>query len=94
MKRLNERFVRAAAELGLPVGREGGYTLHSLRHSFETIAVNNGIPQRAIDTWLGHRSDRSMGSIYYGLRDEDSQAFMRRVPFGAGTPAADAGREG
>jgi hypothetical protein len=54
--------------------------------------VNRGIPQRVVDTWLGHRSDRSMASIYYRLTDEESQNFMRQVPFfGISKPAADAG---
>ena len=50
-------------------------------------------PQRVIDAWLGHRSDRSMAAVYYRLRDEDSQSFMGKVPFGTGEPAADAGKE-
>ena len=41
--------------------------------------------------WLGHRSDRSMASVYYRLSDEDSQHFMLKVPLGTGEPAADAG---
>jgi integrase len=82
VKRLNEDFLRVVASLGLPKGREGGFTLHSLRHFFETFTVNEGIPQRVVDTWLGHRSDRSMAAIYYRLKDEDSQRFMGKVPFG------------
>jgi integrase len=83
VKRLNEVFERVAKHLGMPVGRkQGGFTLHSLRHFFETYTVNAGIPQRAIDTWLGHRSDRSMASIYYKLSDSDSQRFMTQVPYG------------
>jgi hypothetical protein len=78
----------------LPVGREAGFVVHSLRHFFETFTVNAGVPQRVIDTWLGHRSDKSMAAVYYRLRDEDSQAFMTKVPFGTGSPAADAGTEG
>lgn len=81
------------ASLGLPAGRDGGFTLHSLRHFFETFTVNAGIPQRVVDTWLGHRSDRSMAAVYYRLKDEDSQRFMKKVPFGTGEPAADAGEE-
>lgn len=88
-KRLNEQFVRLVGRLGLPVGRDDGFVIHSLRHFFETHCVNAGIPQRVIDTWLGHRSDKSMAAVYYRLRDEDSQASMSRVPFGAGEPAAD-----
>jgi integrase len=67
--------------------------VHSLRHFFEIFTVNAGVPQRAIDAWLGHRSDQSMVAVYYRLRDEDSQAFMRKVPFGTGEPVADAGKE-
>lgn len=92
-KRLNEQFARLAEDLGLPVGREDGYVIHSLRHFFETFTVNAGTPQRAVDTWLGHRSDKSMGAVYYRLGDEDSQSFMGKVPFGTGGPAADAGKE-
>jgi integrase len=82
VKRLNEAFLKVLRQLGLPAGRpSGGFTLHSLRHFFETFTVNAGIPQRVVDTWLGHRSDRSMASVYYRLADDDSQKFMRRVPF-------------
>jgi excisionase family DNA binding protein len=94
VKRLNERFLAALKVLGLPAGRAGGgYTLHSLRHAFETVAVNARIPQRVVDTWLGHTSDKSMAATYYRLSDEESQRFMREVPFGDGVPAADAGEE-
>jgi hypothetical protein len=34
-----------------------------------------------------------MGSIYYKLKDEDSQRFMTKVPFGTGRPPAGAGEE-
>ena len=53
-----------------------------MRHFFETHCVNSGIPQRVIDTWLGHRSDKSMAAVYYRLSDTESQAFLGKVPFG------------
>jgi integrase len=91
-KHLNEDFQKLLVATGVPAERKnGGFSLHSLRNSFETICVNAGIPQRVIDTWLGHRSDRSMASVYYKLSDEDSQEFMLKVPLGTGQPAADAG---
>lgn len=34
-----------------------------------------------------------MAAVYYRLRDQDSQSFMLKVPFGTGEPAADAGKE-
>jgi integrase len=87
-KSLNDRFARLAGDLGMPVGRKAGFVIHSLRHFFETFTVNAGIPQRVIDTWLGHRSDKSMAAVYYRLGDADSQSFMTKVPFGAGPAGA------
>jgi len=52
----------------------------------ETFAINNGIPQRVVDAWLGHVGDKSMGAVYYKLSDADSQKFMAMVPFGAPDP--------
>jgi len=66
----------------MPVGREAGYTVHALRRFFETFCVNSGVPQRAVDLWMGHRSDRSMAAIYYSISDAESKAIMVRVPFG------------
>lgn len=83
-KRLNENFQKVAKKLEMSVGRKKrGFVLHSLRHFFETACVNAGIPQRAVDNWMGHAPDRSMGSIYYTLNDDESQGFMKRVPFEA-----------
>jgi integrase len=81
VKRLNDQFTRLVGRLGMPVGRDAGFVVHSLRHFFETFTVNAGIPQRVVDTWLGHRSDKSMAAVYYRLRDDDSQSFMAKVPF-------------
>lgn len=89
-KKLNDRFTSLLKKLKLPIGREKGFVIHSLRHSFETICINAGIPQRVVDAWLGHTSDRSMAAVYYHLSDEESQKFMLSVPFGAGEPAASA----
>lgn len=69
-------------QLEIPAGRDGGFTVHSLRHSFETICANARIPQRVVDTWLGHSSDQSMAAVYYRLSNEESQRFMTEVPFG------------
>ena len=93
-KHLNDDFVAALTAAGVPAGRKkGGFSIHSLRNTFETVCVNAGIPQRVIDTWLGHRSDTSMASIYYRLSDEESQAFMRKVPFTTSEPPAESGEK-
>ena len=90
-KHLNEDLLKLLKKLNLPAGREGGFTIHSLRHSFETICVNAGSPQRVVDTWLGHRSDTSMAANYYKLLDPDSQRFMTQVPFGTDKPPTHGG---
>jgi integrase len=78
---LNVRFKKICQELGLATGRvRGGLTIHSLRRFLETHAVNQGVPQRCIDAWLGHTADRSMGAVYYTLTDEQSRDFMNRLP--------------
>jgi integrase len=80
-KHANETFQRIARNLGMPIGREAGYTLHALRRFFETFCVNSRVPQRAVDVWMGHRSDRSMAAIYYSISDAESQAMIASVPF-------------
>jgi len=44
-KKLNEDFQRIADKLGMPIGRESGYTLHALRRFFETFCINAAVPQ-------------------------------------------------
>jgi len=83
VKRLNEDFKKLLTRLDLPVGRDEGFTLHSLRRFFRTTAVNSGVPERVVDLWIGHRDTKQMGTIYYDLSDEASQKFMRTVSFDA-----------
>jgi integrase len=92
-KKLNDRFASVLKKLNMPVGIKSGFVIHSLRHSFETITVNARIPQRVVDAWLGHTSDRSMGAVYYRLSDEESLRFMLSVPFGTSASAASAEKE-
>ena len=92
-KHLNKDLQKILKRLAIPAGRDGGFTVHSLRHSFETLCINARIPQRVVDTWIGHRSDQSMAVVYYRLSDEDSQRFMGEVPFGIGTPPTSGSKE-
>jgi len=89
-KHLNEDFQAILKKLELPVGRDDGFTIHSLRRFFRTFAVNSGVPERAVDIWLGHLDKKTMGGVYYHLTDEQSQVFMKNIPFGEGVSAADA----
>jgi integrase len=84
VKRLNEDMLRILKRLKLPAGRDGGYTVHSLRRFFRTSAVNAGVPERIVDLWLGHNDHRSLGSIYYAKNDATSQEFITKVPFNEG----------
>ena len=94
-KRLNEDLVNSIAKLKIPVGPlDGKLTIHSFRRFFRTLTTNAGVPREVVDAWMGHRSDRSMASVYYRLTDEASQEWMSRVPFGDGEPAADVGEKG
>lgn len=68
--------------LGFSTARkDGGMTLHTFRRFFETHGVNSGIPQRGVDAWLGHTSDRSLGAIDDSLTDPQSQRFMAQLDF-------------
>lgn len=81
-KRINEEFQALLRRAGIPVGRKGrGYTLHSLRHFFETQCVNHGVPQVLVDRWMGHSTKRSMGATYYDDDEDKAREFMQRVPF-------------
>jgi integrase len=81
-KRINEEFQSLLKRCHLKTGREqGGYTLHSLRHFFETECVNSGVPQVMVDRWMGHSSRGSMGRVYYDNDDVKSREFMARVDF-------------
>ena len=88
-KKLNDRFLKHLKKLKLPTGRQKGFTIQSLRHSFKTICVNACIPQPIVDIWLGHALE-AMVKVYYTLSDEESQRFMNKVPFGTSVSAASA----
>jgi integrase len=94
MRDINEQFQALLKQLEIPAGKKnGGYTFHSLRSFFKTFCVNAGIPRDVVDKWQDHAGDRrpTAGDLYYRLSDEESQTQMLKVPFGDGTPAADAG---
>lgn len=88
-KHLNDTFKTLLSKLELPTGRDHGFTIHSLRRFFRTEAVNAGVPERAVDIWIGHAADkRAVQTVYYDLSDEQSQAFIKKIPFGDGNTAA------
>ena len=75
VKRLNDDFKSAAKRIGIR-----GFTLHSLRRSFNTRTINARVPERIVRRWMGH-ADRSMTGLYYDLNDQESRRFMDSVSF-------------
>jgi integrase len=81
-KHVNEDLIKLLKKLGIPAGRDAGFTFHSLRSSFKTICIHAGIPREVVDVWQNHAPDRAASHVYYKLSDQESQRFMRMVPFG------------
>lgn len=80
--KLNDAAKKLAASIGLTVGRKvGGFVVHSLRHFFLTHCLNARVPKYAVDFWVGHTGDQSVGKQYYGLTDQELQELMNTVPF-------------
>lgn len=93
--KLRERFYEAmrAAGMGHRVGRKGGITFHSLRHTFGTRMAAVGVPMRTLQEWMGHR-DYTTTLIYADFAPDASggASFAERA-FGDDTSVADtAGR--
>ena len=82
VRTINVDLQAMAKALGIPVSRKNnGLVIHSLRHFFETEAVDSGIPQFVVDRWMGHRGHALMGQTYYGHTDKKSIQFMTQVKF-------------
>jgi integrase len=72
---LSEKFPSTTNDLSFADGR-----LHSFRHYFCSRCANNGVPELAVMTWLGHRSSE-MVRHYYHLHDAEAQQQMKQVKF-------------
>ena len=80
-KRINEDFKKILKQLGIPAGRQGGFTIHSLRHFFKTHCITSGIAKPVVDEWQGHELKRKASDQYFHLTPEVSQRLMKQVPF-------------
>ncbi len=50
-------------------------TLHSLRHSFASICLSNGVPPKQVQEWMGHHSLKLTADLYGHLfADETDRA--------------------
>lgn len=71
---LSLAFSRFVTEHGLPK-----LTLHGLRHTFATVASEQGAPLFEIGKALGHSTPATTGKIYTHLVDHTHTATMDRV---------------
>lgn len=55
------------------------FTLHSLRHTFATRAMEKGIPLKVVSQWLGHSTVRVTGDTYSHALPEMRQSSMRKM---------------
>jgi integrase len=69
------RFPPPPAGKGFRDGR-----LHSFRHYFCSRCANDGTPELAVMSWLGHRQSE-MVKYYYHLHDAEAQRQMQQVRF-------------
>ena len=90
-RKLLDRFQAAAVRAGLP-----RFTIHSLRHTFTTVALNTGVPLPLVREWLGHSTrtstPTSMTETYYDASDAESLRFMAKLPFDGLVAASEAAK--
>lgn len=82
LKRVEDRMrEQKAAALGVPVTEVEvkHFTLHSLRHTFATRALEQDIPLKIVSTWLGHSSIRVTGDIYSHALPEKRRASIEKL---------------
>ncbi|GAA4428812.1 hypothetical protein GCM10023155_19680 [Bremerella cremea] len=87
---LNDDFKVVLKKLKIPAGKkDGGFTLHSLRHFFKTYCLGQRIPREYVDAWQGHApKQRTASDHYVHVTNDDSQRPMLELEFPEKTNAA------
>lgn len=62
-------------------GTLAAITPHSFRHFFVSECCRQGVAERVVMKWVGHR-DSKLVQHYFHLREEASQALMKQLNFG------------
>lgn len=80
---LNEDFRATLRRVGIPDGQKnGGFTLHSLRHFFKSHVIAQGIPREYVDDWQGHApKSRTASDAYVHILDEESHRWIQVIDF-------------
>ena len=70
----SKRFSRYVKELGLP-----NIGLHGLRHTFATVALEAGVPLKALSEMLGHSEVNITADIYQHVTVETKATAFEQV---------------
>jgi site-specific recombinase XerD len=75
---LNRMFRRTVERSGI---RRDGVTLHTLRHTFATLLLKEGVDVRTLQRLLGHASIETT-ALYLHLETDDLRGALARHPLG------------
>ena len=56
-----------------------GYCLHSLRHTFATRCLENGVPLKVLQSWLGHSTFEVTANTYSHVTPEYSKKEAKKL---------------
>ena len=75
LKKCQERMREIAPEdMEIPE-----FTVHTLRHTFATRMLEQGVPQKMVAEWIGHSSTRITGDIYSHVIEEASKDWRAKI---------------
>lgn len=75
----NEHLARLEAGMPLPEWRQVTFRCHDLRKDFCTRGKENGISQKAMQTWMGHAGPEMINRVYWSLTEEQSGKDAERL---------------
>ena len=74
--KVNREFKKIVDKLGLV-----GITIHSLRHTFATRCIENGVDMVVVQKWLGHSSISMTIDTYTHIEKEYKQEFANKLNY-------------
>ncbi|MEV0948379.1 tyrosine-type recombinase/integrase [Rhodococcus sp. NPDC049939] len=88
-----KRVLGPAADLA---GVDDAVTLHSLRHSFASICLTNGVPPKQVQAWMGHHSLTLTADLYghlFASETNRTHSLLDAAVTGADQSAGSEGRQ-